>query len=286
MASPVIPLTARIAQDQSHAPKAARAMMEKENQGSETRVEAQDFGREPGYVIYVYNILGLSHTVQQPPIFPGLIIPKCEKGQKFAYTILPAFVKEPYVKPGTVEHYFKNVDGRKAATSLLNPSAFPGTNWESQLQNWDTGDQFGNNLNLLGCFWSLTTPEETEKLEVEIKIFKEIATKTMNALVERAMAHAAAGELKNISPLHHFAMDYLGKQAPWHTTSRAMITCPNCGDVVPEGISYHRNSFGDKCIIDRERYEASIVSSERPTAEPNAQDSPRPAAKRRAAAKE
>jgi len=32
-----------------------------------------------------------------------------------------------------------------------------------------------------------------------------------------------------------------------------MISCPNCGDPIKDGIAYHRNSFGDKCIVDHAR---------------------------------
>jgi hypothetical protein len=59
----------------------------------------------------------------------------------------------------------------------------------------------------------------------------------------------------------HFAMDYLGKQAPWHMSMRHMISCPICGDQVPEGIAYHRNSFGDRCIIDMAKYERSVIQN-------------------------
>ena len=253
-----VPLTYQLAQNQARAKQQARSTQDDENHGA-TRIETQDMGREPGYVIYVYNILNRRHLVEQPPVFPGLIIPPCETHQKFSFTVLPAFVKEPYFKPGSTEMYYKSVDGRKAATSLLNPSAFPGTNWDSQLQKWDSPDQWNNNLNDLGVWWSLTKPDETEKLEEEIKIFKLRAMKTMNALIKEAEEKAATGELKLISPLMHFAMDYLGKQAPWHMTTHHMITCPNCGDPVKDGIAYHRNSFGDKCIVDMGRYKEMLA---------------------------
>ncbi len=257
-----IPVTHTLAQDQRRASNQAKATQDSMNHGA-TTIEAQDSGREAGYLIYVYNLLQREYVVQQPPLFPSFIIPACEKGKSYSVTLLPAFVKEPYLKPGSTEFYYKNVDGRKAAMSLLNPSAFPGTDWNSQQQQWNTGDQYGNNLNALGVWWSLTRPDETDKLEREINIFRARATKTMNELIAQGEQLNAAGDLKNITPLMHFAMDYLGKQATWHMSSRHMVTCPNCGDVVVEGIAYHRNSFGDKCIIDRERY-LKAIESERP----------------------
>lgn len=258
-----IPVTATMAQDQRRAMQQGKATQDAANHGT-TTLDAQDITKEAGYVIYVYNILDREYIVQQPPLFPGFTIPACPKGQRFSYTLLPAFVKEPYLKPGSTEFYFKNIDGRKCATSLLNPSAYPGTKWESQIQKWDSPDQFGNNLNHLGVFWSLVKPDETEKLDAQIKTFRGIVSRTMNELVKRGEELNAAQDLRSITPLMHFAMDYLGKQAPWHMTSHHMITCPNCGDPVKEGISYHRNSFGDKCIIDRDRYEASIESDSAP----------------------
>jgi hypothetical protein len=262
MATPVIPVTYTMAQDQRRAISQAKATQDQANHGA-TVIETQDEGQAPGYVIYVYNILNREWLVEQPPLFPGVRIPACQPGQKFAYTVFPAFVKEPYNKPQTTEMYYKKVDGRKCVTSLLNPSAFPGTNWDSQLQFWDSGDQFGNNLNEFGVFWSLTTPDEEEQLDKEIALFRQRVQKTMNALVRRGEELAAAGDLRSISPLHHFAMDYLGKSAPWHMTAHHMITCPNCGDPVREGIAYHRNSFGEKCIVDEDRYAKMLAQQKR-----------------------
>jgi hypothetical protein len=141
-----------MAQDQRRAKQQAKATQDGANHGA-TMIETQDIGKEAGYVIYVYNILDREHKVEQPPIFPGVIIPACKPNQKVSFTMLPAYVKEPYFKPGTTEMYYKNVDGRKAAMSLLNPSAFPGTVWEAQVQKWDSGDQYGNNLNAFGVWW-------------------------------------------------------------------------------------------------------------------------------------
>src|SRR5258708_39819209 len=99
--------------------------------------------------------------------------------------------------------------------SLLNPNSFPGTKWDSQIQNWDSEETAitgsANNLNLYGVWWSLTRPDEIERLDEEIKIFRDRTHVTMNKLVEQAELLSAAGDLKGISPMMHFAMDYLGK---------------------------------------------------------------------------
>lgn len=275
MATPQIPVTYTMAQDQRRAITQAKATQDNANHGA-TIIETQDEGQAPGYVIYVYNIIDREWLVEQPPLFPGVRIPACKPGQKFSYTIFPPFVKEPYNKPGTTEMYYKKVDGRKCVTSLLNPSAFPGTSWDSQTQFWDSGDQYGNNLNEFGVFWSLTTPDEEVQLDKEIAIFRQRVVKTMNSLVRRGEELAAAGDLKSISPLHHFAMDYLGKTAPWHMAAHHMVTCPNCGDPVREGIAYHRNSFGEKCIVDEDRYTRMLAQQRRIEAAANPKPEPEP----------
>src|ERR1700687_2669066 len=107
-----------------------------ENAGrnANTILATGDEGPDPGYVIYVYNILDRPYVVEQPPTFPHFNIPACPKGDKFSVTMLPAFTLLPFEKEGdnegTTEIYYKREDGRKAATSLLNPSAFPGTKWD------------------------------------------------------------------------------------------------------------------------------------------------------------
>lgn len=268
-----IPVTAQLAQDQRRAQQQAKSTQDAANHGA-TSIETQDSGKEAGYVIYVYNILNREHLVAQPPIFPGVVIPACKPHEKFSFTILPPFVKEPYFKPGTTEMYYKNVDGRKAATSLLNPSAFPGIKWESQLQRWDTGDQYGNNLNAYGVWWSLTKPDEAEKLEREIVQFKERVHRTMDELVKRGEELSAGGDLKSITPWMHFAMDYLGKQAVWHMATHHMISCPNCGDAVKEGIAYHRNSFGERCIVNPQRYREMLEMKKKLEAEAAFEEDP------------
>ena len=240
----------------------ARGMQDAENHGATTLSVQDDMGPAQ-YKIYIYNILDREWVLNMPPQFGTYRIPACKKGEPFAYNIMSAFVNEVYTRTGTTELYYKKVDGRKYATSLLNPAAYPGIQWEAQLHNWNSLDQFGNNLNKLGCFWSLTRPDEVEKLQVEIKLFKDRATETMQQLVKDAEQLADAGQRNLISPLMHFAMDYLGITSGWHTSLTHKISCPNCGELVNEGIAYHKNAFGEKCIIDFERYE-KMISLSRP----------------------
>lgn len=219
---------------------------------------------EQSEVLYIYNVVNKEHVINQPPFFPHLFIPACSPGKEFVSTVMPRFILERYENIVRSEWSYKRVDGRKYATSLLNPSVHPASPWEAQFTEPKThGDQAGNDLNALGCFWSLTVPTNLPKLREEIKLAKKRVLSKMRELVTEGEKLAAAGDLKSIAPMHHFSMDYLGLSAPWHMAHDHMVDCPNCGDKIKEGLAYHRNAFNEKCIIDWERtYLAGAVKKE------------------------
>lgn len=253
-----IPLTATLAADQRKASHDARSMQDYENYGKGTTLETQDEGPVAQYVIYIYNLLEVPHTVNLPPNFPAFLIPACESGKDFAYTIMPAFVRNKFNRSGTYEHYTQREDGRKAAGQILNPGSFPTTLWDSQLADRtsysrdNVQDQFGNNLNNYGCFWSLVRPDDPD-LRKQIDIFKKRWMNTVEQLIRNGSALYASKKEAEISPMMHFAMDYAKRQAPWHQSHQHMIACPNCGMHIMDGLAYHRNEFGEKCIVDEEK---------------------------------
>ena len=211
-------------------------------------------------VIYIYNTLNMEHVVEQPPLFPHVIIPACPKGQAFIHTLLPRYVNEVYEDYAHESRRYKRVDGRICATSLLNPAVHPRNPWEMQFRELKVhGDQEGNNLNIYGVFWSLTHPTDP-KLNDELSLMKAVVRTTMNKLVTEGNRLNAANQLSSITPRMHFAMDYLGLTAVWHMTHDHMVNCPNCGENIKENLKYHRNVWGEKCIIDwRGAYEAGAV---------------------------
>lgn len=236
---------------------------DEEDYGGETlRLSTQD-GLHEADPIFIYNICELSHVRNQPPEFPAFTVEPCPKGEKFFVKPFPGIVNERYVRPGTSEYYYKQVAGRKYATSLLNPDCFPGTDWRAQLNEGTTGnnDMTGMNMNALGVFWSELAPDDPKLPEV-IKLFRARVDRTMDALVKEGNRWNAEGKLNNISPMMHFAMEYFGLTAPWHMSHRHKTECPNCGDLILEGIAYHRNASGDICIVDPERYAKVVVSAE------------------------
>lgn len=272
----------QVSRFESGTPKAindARAMQENSNSKA-TILVSQDAGREADYMIYLYNVcVGWEFPpVQQPPTFPSFKIPTCKKGEKFAFTTLPAFVNNPIERPGAVEGTteitYRRVDGREAANSLVNPDAHPRNPFEAQFRNiekFGNRDQTGNNLNAFGIFWSMTTPDDP-KLKEELDACRARLNTTMRGLVEQGNNLNAQGNLKDISPLMHFAMEYFNLEADWHKSHEHRVPCPNCGMPIREGLAYHKNEFGDRCIIDHERYQASIVK-EKTAASAAAQES-------------
>lgn len=226
-------------------------------------LDVADIPEQTG-VIYIYNIVNREHVVEQPPFFSHLFIPACPATKEFVWTLIPRYVLERYENIERNEYSYKRVDGRKYATSLLNPAVHPSNPWESQFVKLRThGDQAGNDLNAYGCFWSLTEPGNLGKLREEIKLAKKRVLETARELVTEGEKLAAAGDLKSIAPMHHWAMEYLGLTAQWHMAHDHMVECPNCGDKIKEGLAYHRNAFNEKCIIDWERtYLAGAVRKE------------------------
>jgi hypothetical protein len=252
--------THNIVQNSPRAAQEANSKMA-EARGAVTLATSDDV--EVRDVIYVINILNLAHEVNQPPLFPRFMIPACPKNREFVFTLLPRYYNEVYEDYAKSERYYRRKDGRLAATSLLNPAVHPGNPWEMQFRELPThGDQQGNNLNAFGVFWTLTHPDDP-KLKGEIEQAREVVRKTMNKLVTEGEICYAAGKPQEITPRMHFAADYLGLKYPWHQTHERMVECPNCGESIREGLAYHRNAFGEKCVIDWLRaYKAGAVKRE------------------------
>lgn len=253
-----------------------RAMEANENNRG-TRLQAQ-YGRRVDKFIFLYNILaGWDFpAVTQPPTFPMFKIPEIPKGEDFSFTLLPEMVNEIYAKPGTDEILYITRPGTEAANSLVNPDQHPGNPFEAQFRDiskFGNRDMGGTNLNDLGVWWSWTEPDDAKLVE-EINRMRKRVDGTMRALIKEANhLNVTKGGPEQITPLHHFAMDYFHLQSIWHSSMEHLVPCPNCAQPVRQGIAYHKNEFGDRCIIDRDRYEAAIE-----LARPKRREVPREAA--------
>ena len=256
-----LPITHALAEKQNRALQAGHAKQFSENYGDVSLTVSDEGPSAVTDVIHIYNILELKHDVTQPPNFPRFRVPPCERGKAFSHTSIPRFIRNRFNKPGTNEYYYQREDGRKSANSLLNPSVHPASPWEMQFLELPPDDprlaqdQFGNNMNAWGVFWSLSAPDDPD-LPQELEMAKARVERTCKAMVEQAEIFYSANDRKSITPRMHFAMDYLGLSAPWHQSTARMTPCPNCGMSVREGLAYHKNEFGEKCIIDRVKYDA------------------------------
>src|ERR1700733_1707038 len=168
------------AKNQKRAAMNAKSTQDNVNHPADSTLIVSDDGKIPQYKIYIYNILAMPYVRRLPPNFPGVIIPACLPDQKFAFTTLPSYVRNKFNKPQTFDYYYQMEDGRRSAGQLLNPAAFPGIDWDRQLvaNSASLDEQTGNNLNEYGVFWSLTQPGDTEQLEREIKLFRDIVNRT------------------------------------------------------------------------------------------------------------
>jgi len=287
-------ITHALSEKQNRALASGHAKQFSENYG-DTTLTVTDEGPDEKELIHVYNILELRHEVTQPPNFPRFVVPPCPRGQKFSHTSIPRFIRNRYCKPGTSEYYYQREDGRKSANSLLNPLVHPASQWEQQFLEIAAGDQrispdaavcgLASNLNAFGVFWSMTPPDDPT-LADELELAKARVERTFKALVDEAEKFFAANDRKSITPRMHFAMDYLGLQAPWHQSTARMIACPNCGMLIRENLSYHKNEFGERCILNWQKaYEAGAVKKEdvpvekRWWTEEDTEKAPRPKAK-------
>lgn len=247
--------TANFARDQRRAAMNAKSTQDGVNHNDTQLLVSDDL--IPQYKIYVYNILSLDHTRNLPPNYSAVKIPACLPNEKYSFTTLNPAVRNRFLKPGTFDYYYQMEDGRKSASQIINPASFPSINFDRQLVQNSTEIEYevsGSNLNDLGVWWSLTRPQDTEQLDREIALFRERVKKTMTALAKLARQWGSdPKKVHEITPRMHFAMDYLGLKAPWHTDTYAIVNCPTCGEEVRQGIVYHRNSLGDRCIVDMER---------------------------------
>lgn len=241
-----------------------RSMQHTANQ-SGARLQAQ-YARPIEKFIFLYNILrGWDFApIEQPPTFPRFIIPPVPVGEDFSFTLLAETVNEIYVKPGTNELMYQTRPGTEAANSLVNPDQHPGNPWDAQfrdIRKFGNQDMGACNLNEVGVWWSWTEPDDPKLVE-EINRMRKRVDGTMRALIAEAnKLNVTKDGPEQITPFHHFAMEYFNLQSAWHSSMSHLVPCPNCSMPVRQGIAYHKNDFGDRCIIDRDRYEAAIEHS-------------------------
>jgi hypothetical protein len=219
----------------------------------------------PGKAVYIYNVLNWEHTVNRGLPYAKVVIPACPEGQKVSAPFtLPAYVNIPQTKLGTYEIYSTSVDGRHFAADICNPYTSPA--WQAGERIMDANpsadDNAGTNLYGMGVFWTQIEPDDPA-LDPLIARAKARAEKYLNQLVAKAKLLEGSGKIGEISDWMRFAARYFNLTTAYNQVYKHQVSCPKCGEAITAGVAYHRNSFGDKCIIDwQAAYSAGAVKKD------------------------
>lgn len=219
--------------------------------------------REPDYFVYIYTISEREFLISQPPLFPRLLIPAKNNGERvrLCYKIPHPF--QQVEREGAIGDFI--VRGHKAeqvAQSLLNPNNHSLNQDAIPPEKAVLG--FGVDLNAQGVFWSRNNPPTPE----EIRAAENRRERYYRQLVERARVLEISNPKQleaSINQDYHMAAEYFNIETSWHKKMVKYEECPNCGETIKPGVAYHRNSAEIICIINPERAaRAGVVA---PTAE-------------------
>lgn len=192
--------------------------------------------------IYMYNVSNIEHRIERPWVAPQrlgkcIVLPACAAGEKYSKPfVIPEVIQE--VTPriaGSKEFINRGVEGSFYAQDALCPDQ-PHANWRTMRpMNAAQMTGEGTNLYILGCFWTDKNPPEPEAVAKATELW----VKTANELILQGNILAQSGKVGDITNTMHLAADYLHVNVDWHRKYRAEVTCPGCGDYVPQGIARH-----------------------------------------------
>lgn len=220
-------------------------------------LEVSDARPMTGKTIKIYNVLGITHKdINRAHPYSKVTIPACKEGQRVSDPFLiPPFVNQPYVEMGKYEQKFRVVNGMEVAIDIINPALTP--SWrlancqdiQMSENSWEASSNVNNNLNEFGVF-ATTLDRDDPALEPLIEKFKARAEKTLSRLYNQAKELEISGKSREIGNLMRFAAGYFGLPIAGSQIYEHKISCPNCGEPIKAGIFYHRNQFGEKCVLD------------------------------------
>lgn len=267
-----MPIDAVIIKDSPEAAQKALSLMSQDNMRT---VRLTDFsqdanvGRPPDYLLHVFNIAPRKFVIARPPCFPSITFLPCPEGQPWAEVgRFPNIVNEKWTDGVTGEIRNNGILGERFLTDLLNPSNL-GTNiWQEVTDEsllWvDAGGT--NDYSRRGLFWSRNaTPARTctihggcEDAAVcpvcqrptfdEIQLARHRLETFYKGLLRQADEYQRTGNTREIGMEHHLAGDYFRIKSPWHVVAELPSECPNCGEPIKEGVSFHINAVGKVCV--------------------------------------
>lgn len=213
--------------------------------------------RPPDYHLHVYNIVPRAFEIRRPPNFPLIKLAACPVGQPYAkVAIIPNIVNEKWTDADSGETRVRGIPGERFATDLLNPcnlgiDCFQEINDEAA--SWIDGGS--DDKTRRGVFWTVNDPPTP----AELALAKERLEKHYRKLLVEADDLDINQNRKGIGMEHHLAADYFKYRKPWHQIAELPELCPNCAEAITKGVAYHRNSMGERCVIDWKRTLASGI---------------------------
>jgi hypothetical protein len=219
--------------------------------------------REPRRMIYIHTVAKRPFTLTRT-LFPRLTLAGCENGERVVSCCAipdPIGQASPDQERGGTridEH-----DGWRAAIDLLNPLNLTHNPYSGDSNPDFFANRSGQNLIAEGFWPSIhQVPPEEETRAAEQRRDKHYA---WLAKESQRLGHKSKKDLDEFLQTYPdtlIAMNALGIKTDWHTPSVVTTTCPNCGDVLKQGLAFHKSSVTDKlCVIDPERaYKAKAIT--------------------------
>lgn len=216
--------------------------------------------------VYLYSVSRLSFRVEHALL--GVIELKgCRDGQRYCQAYAPIRNQYPQIVPDVFSlgrDPYDYHDAKRIAQDICDASnPFLDQKVEDFGKSnpfYDT--QFGTNYSKHGVFWSLNNPPT----EDEIKFAEKRRDKNRAALIRKMDELYAANPAKamaEVKPEHREALSAMGEERPWFKFLQSKTQCPNCGELIPNGRLYHRDTDGDLCVIGQEGWKAVVASGKR-----------------------
>ena len=207
--------------------------------------------RAPDYHVYIYTVSDREFLVQQPPLFPRLIIRARNEGERYSLVLrIPSPFPQTDREGAVGDIMVRAHVGERVAQSICNPNN-PSLNQDASLAA-GTILGLGVDLNAQGVFWSLNNPPTEE----EIAKAEQRREKYYRFLLEQARTLEISNPKELESLIHqdyHMAAEYFHQETSWHRKFTRLVECPYCGEQIKPGIAAHQNSLGGVCILDEAR---------------------------------
>jgi hypothetical protein len=222
--------------------------------------------REPKRIIYIHTVSKRSFGPLTRNLFPWLKLAGCEGGERYTTsTVIADPVNQACPDQERGGTRIDEHDGWRAACDLLNPVNLTTNPFSGDANPDFYANRSGQNLIAEGFWPSLNQiPSEEEIRAAEGRRDRHYKYLTKEATRLAAISTKELNEFLQSYPDVHIAMDALGLEATWHTRSIVRASCPNCGDLVNQGIAFHQSSAGVLCVIDAIRaLKAGAINRER-----------------------